>query len=248
MKARRRLGGEIVPYQADAIGWLDALSLVEDGLANGDPVTTWTSRFNAATASGAQSGVGAIPTFVANVDASGKPGVSFNGTSDYMILGDAWKLPPAGKYTLYLVARRSSTASTSVFSWASTTVASGGTVVSFVSSSQTGFRVGGTASPNLASTWANNLRAVATLTNVDAGAGFRAHVNATEVFTTGSNGSTTSATRPLLGARWTDEVETGAGLYLNGTIQAVLAYSTEHGATERATVHAFLYDRYGVAP
>ena len=248
LKARRRLGG-LVPFQADAIGWLDAMSLVEAGLANGDPVTAWASRFNPATASASQAGVGAIPTFVANVDSSGKPGVSFNGTSHFMVLGDAWKLPSNGKYTLYTVVRRGGTASSTIVGWYNQSANQVGFYVLFLSTDRTFYGVG-TSQNNTVTTpnFALNTRKVITLTNFDAGAGLSVHINNTQGFVNASNGTQSALTSPTMGARYATSAGTTVEQFMAGTIQCVLAYSTVHTATERVAVHTFLYDRYGVVP
>jgi hypothetical protein len=248
MKARRRLGGEIVPYQADAVAWLDALTLVEAGLVNGDPVTAWTSRFNPLTASAAQVGVGAIPALVANVDATGKPGVSFNGSSHFMTLGDAWKLSPTANWTKYIVVRRSSTGTSAMMGWNTGTTAVGYNYNFVITGGNThNWTIGGTFSGNISSpTYPNGTRRVVTVTNPSA-SGYSVHFNAAEAYTVGSNGSTTSTAQPLLGARWATG-NTAQELFLNGTIQGVLAYNAAHDATQRAAVLDFLYARYGVTP
>jgi hypothetical protein len=249
----RRLGGTppppppLVPFESDAIAWLDAESLV-GVYANGDPVPTWTATINAANGSAAQSGVGAIPTFVANVDASGKPGISFNGSSHYMILGDAWKLPPAGQWTLYVVALRSNSAAGQIYiRWGSATI--GSYAIQASTSGRTLWVVGNTSSPFITNPTFNLAdRKVLLLVNRDAGTGFDRYINNVSGGSNASNGASVSAVRPLLGAQWGDESEGSVGSFTAMTIQAVLAYSTVHTATERAAVHAFLYDRYGVVP
>jgi hypothetical protein len=248
LKVRRRLAGELVPFEADAIAWLDSLSLLDDGLANGDPVTAWTSRINPTTASAAQSGVGLIPTLVADVDSSGKPGVSFNGTSHYMVLGDAWKLLPTSSYTTYVVVQRSSTATMLVLAWRD--AAASANITQFQTTNRTIFAVGGSASIQIITPAFNSgERKVLTLLNyASTTAGFDAYINGVLGAATAPNGTGTPTTAaPLLGARFNLSF-TGIEAPLAGTVQSVLAYSTEHDATARAAVLAFLYDRYGVVP
>jgi hypothetical protein len=243
LKVRRRLAGELVPYEADAIAWLDAFSLLDDGLVNSDPVSAWTSRINAATASASQSGVGAIPSFATNVDGTGKPGVVFDGVGNYLTLGNTWKLGHTTNWTQYIVVRRSSALTKAIGGWSAGT---GGTYLfQFVATASHNWTVASTFSGNLASpSFANGDRKIATVTS-PAGGGFSVHVNATQAFTTGSKGTTVSTTQPILGARWATG-GTATELWLQGTVQAALAYGVAHDATQRAAVLAFLADRYGV--
>jgi hypothetical protein len=121
----------------------------------------------------------------------------------------------------------------------------GSYVYNFVSTTGHNWTVGGTFSGNITSpSFANGTRQIATVTNVS-GAGYSVHLDNVQAFSTGSNGTTTSATQPLLGARWA----TGGlaqELWMQGTIQSVLTYGVAHDATQRAAVVAFLEARYAV--
>jgi hypothetical protein len=244
---RRVLGaGEIVPFEADALAWLDAFSLVEDGLTNGAPVPAWTSRFNSATASASQSGSSAIPSFSTDVDGTGKPGVVFDGIGNYLTLGNAWKLAYTTSWTQYIVVRRSSNATKAITGWS---VGTGGSYlyqfVSSVGNVAHNYSVASTFSLNITSpSFTTGARKIMTVTS-PAGGGYSVHTNADQAFTTGSKGTTISATQPLMGARWA----TGGlvpEFFLQGTIQCSLAYGVAHDTAQRTAVLAFLADRYGV--
>lgn len=243
LKVRRRLAGELVPYEADAIAWLDAFSLLDDGLVNNDPVETWTSRINPATASAGQAILAARPLLSTDVDGTGKPGVVFDGADDWFELGNAWKLGHTTSWTQYIVVRRSSTLTKAIAGWSAGT---GGTYLfQFVATTSHNWTVASTFSGNLASpSFANGDRKIAVVTS-PAGGGFSVHINATQAFTTGSKGTTVSTTQAILGARWATG-GTATELWLQGTVQSVLAYGVAHDATQRTAVLAFLANRYGV--
>jgi hypothetical protein len=180
------------------------------------------------------------------VDATGTPGVVFDGLAHFLELGNAWKLGHTTSWTHYIVVRRSSNATKAITGWS---VGTGGSYlyqfVSSVGNLAHNYSVASTFSGNITSpTFLTNTRKIITVTS-PAGGGYSVHTNATQAFTTGSKGTTVSTTQPLLGARWATGGLTQE-LWLQGTIQSVLAYSVAHDATERTAVLAFLEARYAV--
>jgi hypothetical protein len=248
LKARRRLAGELVPYEADAIAWLDAFSLLDDGLINGDPVETWTSRINPATGSASQAILASRPTLSTDVDATGTPGVVFDGLAHFLELGAVWKQAPSGPWTQYVVVRRSSTASSWIFGWASATRLTGGFYHQMVTTTQNNFQVGANFSGNLATGFSSGQRKIIALRNDASPAGYNASIDDVDYYTLASSTAPglASATSPTLSARWTDETATATGLRMQGTIQSVLTYGVAHDATQRTAVIAFLEARYAV--
>jgi hypothetical protein len=238
----------LVPFESDAIAWLDAFSLIDDGLVDGDPVTNWTATINPVNGSAVQTGVGLIPTLDDDVDASGKPGVVFNGSSHYLLLGDGWKLSPTSSYTTYFVVRRNLTTTGVITAFRDD--ATNSNIHQLQGTNGTIFAVGGTASAAITSPTmlVGERRILSILNFASPSSGFRVYINGSLAGTVAANLTNMPVSTPLLGARWVGPPFTSVQLWGAMTVQSLLVYNTEHDATARATVLAFLYSRYGVVP
>jgi hypothetical protein len=256
MKVRRRLGAAppppppppLVPFQSDAIAWLDAFQLIDDGLVDGDPVTNWTATINPVNGSAVQTGVGVIPSLSDDVDGSGKPGVVFNGSNDFMFLGDAWKLLSTQGYSIYIAVRRNAAVNRAFFAWRDDPT-NNSIAGQFAGSGRANGVVGGTvSSAGPTNLFLSGDRRIFSMVNFSA-AGFDVFVNADA-----SGGAATNATGvatlsgPILGGRLAGPGYTTLDQAMPCTVQCMLVYSTEHDAAAQTTVLNFLYNRYGVVP
>jgi hypothetical protein len=252
-------GGEVAPLMPlieEAFSYLDAYKLLSEGFRTDDAVETWANALALSGGDAVQLTVAARASFQTDANGSGLPGLLFDGTDDHYELGNAWKLPKQGPWTMYFALRRNSTNTRSIATWQN---ASGTNntpyALNFVSASRTNHTYNAIFSGNILEnvgtdpvySFAQNQRRLLTITKREDD-GYSVFIDNLLLFQTDTDGvATIPAVQPLLGARW-NSTGTAKETFTQSTIMGVLGYNAAHDVSKRAAVSEYAFDRYAITP
>jgi hypothetical protein len=247
----------IVPFENEALAFLDVFNLLDQGYQNNDPIEVWNNFLGDPDGNAVQLTLASQPTFLTNANSTGIPGVLFDGlTTQHFELNDAWKVPKQGPWTMYFALRRNSTFTRAIATWsnaaANNNIAYG---ILHVSAARTNYNLNNVFSGNILlhvlsdsfySHITNQRRVISVTKREDNG--YTVHIDNLLLFQTDADGTITTPTvSPLLGARW-DSTGLAKELFLHSTMMGALLYETAHDNTKRNRLFDFLFDRYAITP
>jgi len=248
---------QVVPFADDVIAFLDAFKLLSDGFRTNDPVEVWPDAFGDPNAAATQPTVASRAAFQSNVESTGIPGLFFDGTADYYTLGDTWKLPKQGPWTLYAALRRNSAVSLAQITWATLNAPNATVYALYLISTARSLYTANGITTNIVPVhvgiaddyyfMSNNTRRVFTITKRENG-GYSSHINNLMLFQTQADGTVTTPTvSPLLGAR-INAAGTAIDNFATSTFHSILVYNGAHTKEQRDAVNQFLASRYAITP
>jgi hypothetical protein len=246
-----------VPFEEEAFSFLDVFKLYYEGFQFNDPIEVWPNLIDNPDGDASQSTTASQPVFLVNANSTRVPGLLFDGlTTVHYELGDAWKLPPKGPWTMYFALRRNNSATRLISSW--TNAAANNNIayaVSHVSTGRTNYSINNIFSGNIPLqvnndaiySFVTNQRRVLSITKREDN-GYTVCIDNLLLYQTDTDGTITTPTvQPLLGARW-DATGLVKELFLHSTMLGIIGYNTAHDATKRDQVFDFLFDRYQINP
>jgi hypothetical protein len=245
-----------VPFEEEAISFLDVFKLYYDGFQFGDPIEVWENSLGDGAGNATQMTLASQPTFLLNANASQVPGVLFDGlTTQHYELGDAWKVPKEGPWTIYIALRRNNSVSRVITSWSNTSSSNISYAAGHVSTTRTNYNINGifsgnqpthTLTDNFYSHVTNQRRTLAITKRENNG--YTVHIDNLLLYQINTDGTIITPTvAPLLGARW-NAAGTEKESFLHSTVIGALLYETAHDNVKRDQVFDFLFDRYAITP
>jgi hypothetical protein len=248
---------EIVPFENEAFSFLDAFKLLNEGYVTNDPVEVWTNSLDVEDGEAYQLTLASQPKFIEDANSTGIPGLLFDGlTTVHMELGNAWRLPENGPWTVYFALRRNNSTSRIISSW--TNAAANNNIayaMLHVSTGRTNYSTNNIFSGNLPLqvnndaiySFVTNQRRVLSITKREDN-GYTVCIDNLLLYQTDADGTITTPTvQPLLGTRWNSTGD-AKELFLHSTMLGVLGYNAAHDAAKRDEVSQFLFDRYTITP
>ena len=210
----------------------DALLL--EGFEANDPVPTFTDF--AGGHDGTQETLAAQMTYDPD-GPGGLPALICDGGQFY-VLPDELQIPPTQPITIYAVATSTTSAFRALVGWSNS-----GNQIAYLLDNRVGWRVGVTDGGSGETSWSASRRLMVTADNDTTS--HRLFVNR-ELEVDQSTGSSTPSTEiePMIGAR--NDGENGAEFMWSGSIQQILVAKETHNAEQRATMWAWLEERWNL--
>jgi hypothetical protein len=247
----------LMPFIEEAFSFLDAYKLLSDGFRTDDAVETWDNALALSDGDANQTTVAARAIFQTNANSTGVPGLFFQGTQEHYELGNAWRLPKQGPWTMYFVLRRNAIASRAINSWSdAANINTSAYQNSLISAARTNYDTNGVFSGNLLEhvntcpvySFVNGQRRVLSISKRLNG-GYSVYIDNLLLYQTNADNpnTLTPIKQPLLGARW-NSTGLEKEIFSISTMMSVMGFNSYHDASKINEVNNFLFNRYAVTP